>query len=318
VNAASLAGFALVFVVCAWTLSAVGGIALTLLRSRLARIGPLAERRVAIAVAVVPLVLALAIVAVLVAQSALGVDHCGGHGDHAHLCLVHGTLWIQLPWVVVVLAVTGATLAARAVLTCASFARGARSIRELRALSHAAGAVRIVDSERAFCFVAGRDRAEVYVSSRAWAALTVPERAALVAHELAHVRHGDLRMRAVLEGCLVFAAPLVGERVRATWLSASERLCDARAASATEPAFVASAMVTLCRLQVSRPATSFAFTPVADELAVRVEAVLANRPLGEGAAVMLGRSVVVACSALVVAAAVAADPLHHVFETLLG
>ena len=318
-SVASLAGYALVFIVCAWTLSALGGVTLGLARSKLARLGPLAERRAAVAVAIVPIAIALAVVAVLVAQSALGADHCGEHRDHAHLCLVHGTRWLELPWVVVMLAVTGATLAGRALLVGGSFARGARSIRDLRALSRDGGPVRIVDSERVFCFVAGRAEPAVYVSARAWAALSEPERAALVAHELAHVRHGDLRMRAILEVFLIGAAPLVGESVRGRWLAASERLCDARAAATTgEPTAVASAMVALCRLQASRPVMSFAFTPTADELAYRVEAVLANRPLGERAAALVGRIVVVGFVALVAAAAIAADPLHHLFETLLG
>lgn len=313
----SLAGFALVFVVCAWTVSALGGIALSTFGKRIQRSGALVERRVAASIAIVPLVLASAMTAALVLQSAFGADHCPVHNHHAHLCLTHGTHWLELPSLVVMLAIAGATLVSRAMLVGISFARGLHGVRALHSLSRAAGVVRIVDSDRTFCFVAGRPPS-IYVSSRVWEALPPGQREALVAHESAHVAHGDLRTRIVIEICLVFAAPLVGDRVRCAWLAASERLCDARAAASSSPEHVANAMVTLCRLQASRPASSFGFTPTASELAARVEAVLEQRPLGERVAVIAGRVVAVTCAAIVVGAALAAEPLHHAFETLLG
>jgi hypothetical protein len=317
VNAASLVGFALVFVCCVWTLSAIGGAILAVFGSKIERRGPLVARRIASTVALVPVVLAIAVVATLVLQSALGTDHCPVHDQHAHLCLVHGTEWVQLPWVVVTLAIVGATMIGRAVVLTASVIRGGLGIRALHAISRASGPVRIVESERAFCFVAGR-RPAVYVSSRVWNALSEPERTALLAHEAAHVTNGDLRKRIVIEVGLAFAAPLVGERARATWLTATERLCDARAAQTSSPEVVASAMVSLFRLETTRPAASFGLTPTQAELASRVEAVLAARPLGERMARGLGQLVVATCGVLIVSAAIVAEPLHHAFETLLG
>ncbi len=315
----ALAGFALVFVATAWTASALGTLALGRARSRLRRSGPMAERRAAEAAAIVPVVLGVLVVAALLVQSAVGVDHCDSHGHHAHLCLVHGGMWIERTWVVVVLAITSVTMLARGVLVVASLIRGARSIHALHELSRDAGDVRLVDSERAFCFVANRTRPTIYVSSRVWSALPARQREALVAHEAAHVRHGDLRMRAVLEAFLVFAVPLAGGRIRSTWMHASERMCDSHAATVTEPATVASAMVAMCRLHAMRPVpTAFAVTPRADELEGRVQAVLVNGPIGDRAARRVARSVMVGCGAFAVAVALAAEPLHHAFETLLG
>lgn len=311
-TAASLGGFALVFVVCAWTLSSLGGVLLARLERR-----PLVARRIAGAVAIVPLVLATAVTAMLMLQSAFGVDHCPVHADHAHLCLVHGTEWIQLPWVVATLALVGATVAARLVLVIASVLRSQRGLQLLHAVSHQVGQVRIVETERAFCFVAGRTPA-IYVSSRVWDALPTDQRTALIAHETAHVINGDLRMRIVMELCLVFAAPLVRDRVRTTWFAATERLCDARAAQVSSPDAVASAMVSLFRLEATRPAGSFGLTPAQAELGARVEAVLAARPLGARTARIVGRLVGVVCVALIAGAALLAEPLHHAFETLLG
>ncbi len=312
----SIMGFALVFAVTTWTLSALGALALASARPWLKRAGPMAERRAALAVAIVPIVLGVVAVATLLIQSALGVDHCEAHGHHAHLCISHGGQWIERSSVVVALAIVTATVLGRAAIVAAGFLRGARSIRELHALSRDAGDVRLVDSERAFCFVA---RPGIYVSARVWTSLSTGERAALVAHEAAHIRHGDLRTRAVLEAFLVFAAPLVGDRVRSTWLSASERLCDAHAAAVTgEPEMVASAMLSMCRLQATRPVPAFGFTPTVEEVEGRVRAVLACGPLGERAAVVFGRVVVASCVALAIAGVVAAEPVHHAFETLLG
>jgi Zn-dependent protease with chaperone function len=310
----AFAGFALVFVLTAWTVSSLGAIAGA--RGWLRRLGPVAEQRAAEVAAVLPVVVALLAVATLVAQSALGVDHCKAHDHHAHLCITHGAQWIERTWVVVALAVAAATMLGRAVLVAGSYVRGARSVRALRRLSRQAGDVRLVDSERAFCFVT---RDGIYVSSRAWSALPDGERAALVAHEAAHVHHGDLHRRAALEAVLVLAAPFVGDRLRGAWLHASERRCDARAAASIgEPETVASAMISMCRLQAARPAPSFGFTPAADELAGRVQAVLAGGPLGERAAAVLARSVIVSCMVLAIIGLAAAEPIHHAFETLLG
>ncbi len=312
----AFAGFALVFVIIAWAVSTVGAVVLSIARGWLRRLGPMAEQRAAEVAAMLPVVLALLAVTTLVAQSALGVDHCEAHGHHAHLCIAHGAQWLERAWVVVALAVAAATMLGRVVVVAGSYVRGARSVRELRRFSRQAGDVRLVDSERAFCFVT---RDGIYVSSRAWSALPDGERAALVAHEAAHVHHGDLRKRVALEALLVLAAPFVGDRVRSAWLHASERRCDARAAASIgEPATVASAMVAMCRLQAARPAPSLGFTPTTGELAGRVQAVLASGPLGERAAAVLGWTVVVSCVVLAILGFAAAEPIHHAFETLLG
>jgi Zn-dependent protease with chaperone function len=311
----ALAGFALVFVVTCVTLSALAAVVLGALRHTLARRGPMVERRAAAISAIVPVFVAASAVSILVAQSAFGVDHCFAHDDHAHLCLAHGAAWLDRSWVLVMLAVAASTFVARAVIVAVSYLRGAHSIRALSRMSTRRGDVRIVDSDRAFCFVTRRG---VFVSSRVWTALPEAERAALVAHEQAHLRHGDLAMRVVIELLLLFAAPLAGDRVRALWLRACERLCDEHAASETAPETVAQAMVSMCRLGTAQPTLSFGFTPTAAELAARIEAVLARVPLGERLAIVVSRATVASCLALVVVAIAAAEPLHHAFETLLG
>ena len=312
----AVAGFALVFLVTVVTLSAIGALVLGVARSWLQKVGPMAERRVAEAAAVVPVAVAMIVVVSLVMQSMVGVDHCAVHDHHAHLCFTHGAQWIERTWVVAALAVAVTTFIGRIAIMVATYLRGARSIRALYELSRAHGDVRIVESDRAFCFVAKRG---VFVSSRVWSLLPAGERHALVAHEHAHVRHGDLTKRVLLEALLLFAAPLVGERIRTAWMRASERLCDAHAASVTgDPEVVARAMVSMCRIGATQAAPGFAFTPTVDELAARIQAVLSGGPLGERVAIALARVGLAACIGLAVVGVAAAEPIHHAFETLLG
>lgn len=309
----ALLGFALVFVVTAVTGSVLATGTLLVARRRLEARGPLAERRAAELAAVVPLVIAAIAVGALVVQATFGVDHCATHGHHAHLCFQHGAMWMDKPWVAVVVAVTSAAALGRATIAVAAYLRGSRGIRALAAVSVAVDDVQIVASPRAFCFVARRG---VFVSSRVWGALPLDERAAVVAHERGHVAHRDLAKRALLEALLVFA--VLARPLRAAWLRATERLCDAHAAREVgDPEVVARAMVSMCRLG-TQPAPSFAFTPAAAELAARIRAVLARGPMGHRAARSLAWFGIAGCIALAIAGFAAATPIHHAFETLLG
>lgn len=312
----ALAGFALVFVVVAWSTSALGALAYTAARPALVRRGPWAARRAAEVAAVAPLALGVLVVATLVAQSLIDVDHCGAHDHHAHLCLAHGAVWSERAWVLTALAVAVVTAVGRGGALAVRYLRGAHSVRALHQLSRDLGAVRLVESPRAFCFVTRRG---IYASSGAWAALGETERAAVLAHEAAHLRHGDLRIRAALEIALVFAAPFAGAGLRSGWLAACERLCDARAAAeAGDPTIVASAMLSLSRLDASCAQHAFGFTPTAADIDGRIRAVLAGGPLGERAAHHIRRIALVAGAGLAVAALATAGELHHALETLLG
>ena len=72
----ALAGFALVFVVTAVTLSAFATLALQAFAGALRERGPMVERRAAEAAALLPVVVAVIAVAALTWQSLVGSDHC--------------------------------------------------------------------------------------------------------------------------------------------------------------------------------------------------------------------------------------------------
>ena len=337
-NAGSLVGFGVVFVLVCAMASALLAAVMHAFRAVLARHGPAAERRAAELVALLPVLVGFAVVAILAVESLIGVDHCGVHEHHAHLCLQHGAVWLDRPAAIVVVVAGAAIALTRIVVVFAGLVRGAALVRRLRRLAPIASrgargeakrcgesvdvdGVRVVTSERAFCFVAGILRPAIYVSTATRAALDDDEWAAMLAHEASHVRHRDLARRLAVELVLVFAAPLVGIVVRDTWDDATERLRDADAADAAgAPEPVASALVRMARVAfVQRGSAVASFTPRADRgLSARVESLLGRCPRGQHAARRLHRTVGAATVTVLLAAIVFAEPLHHALETLLG
>jgi beta-lactamase regulating signal transducer with metallopeptidase domain len=170
----------------------------------------------------------------------------------------------------------------------------------------------------AFCFVAGR---RIYVSSAAWDALAEEERAAMLAHERAHVVNGDLPRRALLGLAGILGAPWFAARLLGQWRGATEKVCDRAAASSMGTSVaVAQALVTLSRLAGARatPTAAAAFVHRGVDVVERVEAVLGDGPDGRGAARRIARAAAVLFATVGIMATVLADPLHHAIETLLG
>ncbi len=312
-------GFTLVFALTVVALSAVAVVAVQLAGGALRRRGAHAERRAVELAAVLPVALGGALVTSLVVHGYIGEDHCGVHDHHAHLCVAHGGAWAQVPWIVAMVAATAAALLARLAILVSQHARTARAVAALRRVSAAVGGVRVVDSPRAFCFVAGVWRPEIYASTAAWQGLADDERAAVLAHERGHVAHHDLRRRLGVEMLLAFAAPLLGALLVRRWARATERLRDHDAVAVVgDPDPVARAMVRLCRLDREAATPGFAFAARGDELAERVEALLAGEPTGVRAARVLGVALAIVALGAVALIASQAEPLHHALETLLG
>lgn len=306
-------GFGFLAVVLLSVCSLIAATGLALASERLRRAGPAAERSAAAWALISPVALACSIVVLLAIRGSGSVDHCIGHGHHAHFCLVHGAAWLDRPWMVALAAASGITILLRISGVVWRRIRAHLAIDQVRRVAERGNGVRIAPSERVFCFVAGWRRPEVFVSSRAWDALSLHEREAVVAHERAHDAHGDLWFGIIADVAAVFAAPLAGSWLRARWADASERLCDVRAAEQTAPETVASALVRMCRAGQLQHVSS-GFTPGADALEHRIRAVLAGGPVGAG----LGPIAWCLVIAVIMAAAVLATDLHHALETLLG
>ncbi|MEZ4361628.1 MAG: M48 family metalloprotease [Kofleriaceae bacterium] len=315
-NATSLIGFGVVFVLVGVTTSA----ALAWLVPRLAPRGPSVERRLATLAALLPVVLATAVVAILAIQSMIGVDHCTVDGHHAHLCLFHGMVWAERPWAIAVVAAGLAVVAARALAVLTSHLRGRALVARLRAKLEGDARVQLVPSARMFCVVAGLRRPTIYVSTAAREALAPDEWDAMLAHEASHIAHRDLWHRLALELLLLFAAPLAGIAIRERWEAATERLRDADAAERTSAEAVASALVHMARGQaLARLAAVAPFTATgARLLALRVESLLDGAARGEPSARRLAGVALTSTAAVLALALAFAEPLHHALETLLG
>lgn len=308
-----LVGFSVVAVLLMATLSLVGAATVTILRERLRRAGPAAERSAAAWALVAPVAFTLAIVAALAIRGSGRVDHCVGHTHHAHLCLVHGLAWLERPWAVALVIASAITVLLRTGHTAVRRLHVRRAVREVCRVAQGGDHVRIAPSDRVFCFIAGWRRPTVFVSSRAWNALSDDERDAVLAHEQAHASQGDLWFGVIAEVAACCAAPLVGAWLQGRFIDASERLCDVRAAEHTAPETVASALVRMCRAGQVQPAPA-SFPPAAEALEHRIRAVLARRSAGSALGV---RAWCLAIAPLVVSA-VFAPELHHALETLLG
>ncbi|MEJ7597573.1 MAG: M56 family metallopeptidase [Kofleriaceae bacterium] len=313
----SLVGFGVLAVLLMTMFSLVSAAVVVLAREPLRRAGPAAERRAMAWALGGPSALCFAIVVLLAARGSGGVDHCIDHRHHAHLCLVHGAEWLERPWAVALAIGSAITMLLRFGVVILRHVRTTLAVTRVRKVAQLVGGVRIARSDRSFVFVAGWRSPEVFVSSRAWEVLSSCEREAVLAHEHAHVAHGDLWLRSVLDVAGVFTAPLVGSWLHAWWADASERLCDVRAAERTGPETVASALVRLARAGTPQLVPS-GFTPAAEALDRRVRGVLRGGPTGERVAHRVALLGGVLLLGLIGIVAVLAPALHHALETLLG
>jgi Zn-dependent protease with chaperone function len=320
IEPASAIGFALAFLGAAWTASAACGALVLAASSWLRRLGPAAERRAATCAILAGPALGVAIAGTLAARSLATpwfgwTDHCPAHGHHLHLCWFHGAAWGDVPWAVAALAAVGVVVAARVVLATIDAARARGAIRRIaRVAVEIAPGVLLAPARRAFCFVAG---GRVFVSSAAWDELDEAGRAAVVAHERAHLRRGDLRTRAWLGVAAILGAPGIARLMLAVWRRAAEKLCDRDAARAIgDEAAVAQALVTLSRLGGRSP--GLAFVTARSEVEDRVEALLDSATDGTTAARRMAAIAAVMFVTTVAAAILLADPLHHAIETLFG
>ncbi len=314
---ASLVGFGLVFLVIAWSLSIALRLCLWASRPRLQRLGAAAERRAVEAVVLLPPLFSALVAVILTLQSQFGADHCEQHVHHFHLCLEHGAIWIEQSWAAIAAIIAFTIATCRIVILAVRVSRQQRIVARLRTVSQRRDGIWWIDTDYALCFVSGFLRPDVYVSRGVWDALDDEERAAMLAHELGHVTHRDVARRLAVDVLLLFGAPF-GSRLLVAWESATERLCDARAVAATgDGDSVASALVKVCRLRIRAGYGSASFAATPDTLSERVNAVLASEPTGDRAALLMLAFMVSVVLALGLIAAMMAEDLHHILESLL-
>ncbi|MCE9671702.1 M56 family metallopeptidase [Myxococcus stipitatus] len=270
-----------------------------------------------------PAVVALAVVAAAAAPSLSAMlgwsrDHCGGHGHHLHLCLLHSS------GVRPVLAVTGAAALATLLFRAGGLAWRILQTRSRLAALEALGVARhgpfpvvLVPGAPRLCHAAGVLRRRVLLSASMEEALTPRQLRCVLAHEEAHLHRRDPLASLMLCVAGLFAPPPLARGFLARYQLAAEQACDAEAMRAVGDGMaVAEALVKMAGLQ--RGAREVAAVPAFGKLALeaRVKALLDEEALQPGAsrALLLGVS---AATAVLVLALLHAASLHHAVETAL-
>lgn len=292
------------------------------LRRALHRSQPAARADAALAAALAPAAIAALGLALCFAPSALalaglGADHCLGHAEHPHLCLIHHP-FASPP----LLSLAFGVGAGAAALGFARAALGeARTRRWVARLAAAPGAafmpgVRLVESEAAFCFTAGWLRPRIHLSTAFARALAPAELTAALEHEAAHARRRDaLRLR--LARALAWTQlPGARARILGDLALACEQACDEEAARRLgDRLAVAEAILAAERALAGAPPAPVIAAPGfgAGSIAARVQSLVA-----EPASRAPGGLVPVVLATLALAAPAAAEPLHHATEHLLG
>ncbi|TAK32676.1 MAG: hypothetical protein EPO40_01860 [Myxococcaceae bacterium] len=246
---------------------------------------------------------------------ALGLpDDCFSHGGPTYFfCLLHPAHASHTLW----------ALAALCVLPLV--VQGARVSLGLARLRRLAARLRMVASPT--------DDPEVWlVPGRAAFAMDWPRRGiylgrdlrlrpalhdAILAHERAHVRRGDLGLRLVAWMLTALHAPGVGTRLEDALDLAIEQACDAEASGAVgDPLVVAEALLAVTRLDAPPPDKWLAaFGPHALEARVRA---LCDPPWCDGDPRARGRNAV-ALASLAFAVLVGLDrPLHDAVEAVVA
>lgn len=284
---------------------------------------PTLQTRVVFALVAAPAVfgVALSLLALLpgvAAPLAPALDHCKHHGDHHfHLCLVHGPGSIQLGRIWLVLGLLATPVLIRVALSVARLLRGRRLLSVLRRSARSTGAnYHEVSSEAPFAVTAGLWRPRVYVTSGLLRHLDDTSRAAVLAHEAAHVRRHDPLMKLLADLLSTFHLPKTRQALLADLSLACEQACDEEAAfNVGDRTAVADALVKLGRLVSDGSPTGTAAVAQFGEgsITARVHALLG----APKAAPRLPSARLTLAASLVLATMLSA-PVHHATETVLG
>lgn len=282
------------------------------------RIEPRQRARRLLLIAALPVLLPLVVVcaaAGIAAAKASGWidDHCIGHGPgHPHLCFVHlPTLALSpLAWwpQFMFTAVVCGQLARAAIPEL----RSASEITALRALSTRRGCLRVVPAARSLAVAHGLLRPGMLVTRGVLDTLSVHERRILIAHEAAHLRHGDPRRSLLLLALSAVHLPNGRRALRQAWRPALEHAADDAASRRFGAEDVAT---TLARVARSGRTNSSMLPAVAGTDPVQ----RAWRLLGAGPAETAGTPVFeTGCGLTLLFCAICVAVAHHTLETLLG
>ena len=238
-------------------------------------------------------------------------DHCEGHGPgHPHLCFEH------LPAIDLgaaeALAVTALLVALLVMIGRFLWREGLATaqMNTVLRLVQGRGPCSRVDDDGVFAIATGVLSPRVLLSRGLLENVGPRERRIVLAHEVAHLRRGDLAKNWLFEVLLLLHFPPTARRLRAEWRQALEEWADDTVAQRFGREAVAATLVKVARCQQARRLPGLAASG-ADTLR-RIERLL--HPAEEGRTM----PVVGLCLAGVFAVSMLLMGSHHFLETLLG
>ncbi len=314
---------ALALVAFATLVAGVVAVAYPRARGRLDRLPARSRADVLAALAAAPVVGSVALLGLCFLPSLLGavwpgLDHCPDHhAGHPHFCVLH------LPtgagsaagWAIA----AGVVLAAVVAIT-PRLLRLARSRRLLAQVVATAGydpdrRIWVASVEQPIALTTGIRTPRVLASRGLMAALEPELLTAVIAHEAAHASRRDGLRRALAALMSIAHVPATRRRLLRDLDLAIEQACDDEAGrSVGDRLTVARALLAVRKLGQTRPCPSALATLSigGSSLDARIEALLCE-PTAVSPRARHGL-----LAATVAIAVLAADPLHHLAETVLG
>ncbi|MFT6339415.1 MAG: beta-lactamase regulating signal transducer with metallopeptidase domain [Alcanivorax sp.] len=183
---------------------------------------------VAFSAVFLPLVMMAAILAAnLFPSSEWMASHCGTHShDHIHACLNSAEQGALPAWQGAVALLALVMVMVSLFRTLVTERRLQRRLQALITLSKGQGRFRRLHDTRAVALAVGGNEPAVLLSSGLLNSLNPHQRRIVLAHESAHLRHGDPRRNRLVVLLLALFVPPLAKRLRTAWENALEEAAD--------------------------------------------------------------------------------------------
>lgn len=198
----------------------------------------------------IPLLAVSAVLAPAIAKP-LGMiaHHCVAHGSgHPHICLEHPPVVALSPWHWLAVALAILWQSWRIGTHILHRRRVQAQLRPLLAFAHGSGRVRTLDTRHVVALAANPGHPVILLSSGLRRHLQPRQRRIVLAHEVAHLRHGDLSVSRLIDALSVLHTGPVGRNLRALWGQAIEEHADDVVAARFGRKDVAQALIQVARL----------------------------------------------------------------------
>jgi Zn-dependent protease with chaperone function len=300
----------------AWLASIVITLPLALFLRR--QIGAPALRcRRAVLLALLPWLLPVAAITIALFPSMLSsvgwiVDHCHVHGPgHPHVCLNHlPVVGLHEAQVILLVVSCCAVLIGFSIFVKDQW-QGQRALHRVLPLASGTSVLKTIQLPGPLAFTTGLRRPVIVISGSLRKILTRSQRHALLRHEIAHARAGDVLKNLLFESLLLLHLPATARLLRTIWSQALEEVADDVAAARGGATNLAEALVAVARAQLNISGPVLAFHGA--DTVQRVRRLLTGDPGVTRHISWEWMALAVLCVLLVLSPVV-----HHDLETLLG